>query len=287
MNYKYGELLDSTIYGNSGEKYEGNKVASTNGSNINLNNIYAKIVKLRKELEKSYNLFYSYNLIVGNRNEENVENSNYTNSYSNIYKRNEGNIGSYKNSKDNLTLNKINALTNSFFMNVEILKNSYSFLKENNNKMISNESVIWEKRIETLAKESSSYIKTLDNIYKTNLNQSELNKKQRGYNNSNKKKSADNEISYLNKEQEILKQVEENINVFQMQGMNTLQMLRKQNKFLKNVQKKIIDMYNYVGFSSVTVDSIKNTHKQNLYIVIFGIIATSIFFYFMYTTFKR
>lgn len=286
MNYKYGELLDSTIYGNPGEKYEGNKVASTNESNINLNNIYAKIVKLRKELEKSYNLFYSYNLIVGNRNEENVENSNYANSYSNIYKRNEGNIGSYKNSKDNLTLNKINALTNSFFMNVEILKNSYSFLKENNNKMISNESVIWEKRIETLSKESSSYIKTLDNIYKTNLNQSELNKKQRGYN-SNKKKSADNEISYLNKEQEILKQVEENINVFQMQGMNTLQMLRKQNKFLKNVQKKIIDMYNYVGFSSVTVDSIKKTHKQNLYIVIFGIIATSIFFYFMYTTFKR
>lgn len=286
MNYKYGELLDSTIYGNSGETYEDNKVTSTNDSNINLNNIYAKIVKLRKELEKSYNLFYSYNLIVGNRNEENVENNNYTNSYSNIYKRNEGNISSYKNSKDNLTLNKINALTNSFFMNVEILKNSYSFLKENNNKMINNESVIWEKRIETLTKESSSYIKTLDNIYKTNLNQSELNKKQHGYK-SIKKKTADDEISYLNKEQEILKQVEENINVFQMQGMNTLQMLRKQNKFLKNVQKKIIDMYNYVGFSSVTIDSIKKTHTQNLYIVIFGIIATIIFFYFMYTTFKR
>lgn len=286
MNYRYGELLDNEI-NSPGGRNENINVMNKNDSSVNLNSIYAKIVKLRKDLEKSYNQFYSYNLIVGNRNEENADESgNYANTYSTIYKRVDDNICSYKNSKDNLTLNKINALTNSFFMNVEILKNNYSFLKENNSKLINNENVIWEKRIATLSEESSSYIKTLDNIYKTNLNQSELNKKQHVYK-SSKKKGIDDEISYLHGEKEILKQVEENINSFQMQGMNTLHMLRKQNKFLKNVQKKVIDIYNYVGFSSATIDSIKKTHIQNLYIVIGGIIVCVLFFYFMYTTFKK
>ncbi|CRG96164.1 SNARE protein, putative [Plasmodium gallinaceum] len=283
MSYKYEELLDNEFI-NSTNKNENNNIENDIYSNISLNNIYTKIVKIRKELEKSYNLFYSYNLVVSNQKQEN---DNLYNNHSNLYKRNDS-MNQNKNTKNNITLSKINALTNSFFVNVETLKNTYSFINANNlnNKIINNENVIWEKRIETLSKESNSYIKTLDNIYKNNLKQSEKNNKTNIYKNT-KKKNINDTISYLHNEKEILKQVENNLNIFQVQGMNALSMIRKQNKFLKNVRKKVIDMYNYVGLSSSLIDAIKKAHKQNLIIVIVGIILSLIFFYVLYSYFKK
>ncbi|CRG99983.1 SNARE protein, putative [Plasmodium relictum] len=282
MNYKY-EVLDNEFI-NSTNKNENNNIENGNYSSTSLNNIYTKIVKIRKELEKSYNLFYSYNLVISNQKEENDSNLH---NNSNLYKRSDV-MNQNKNTKNNLTLNKINALTNSFFMNVETLKNTYSFINANNmnNKIMNNENVIWEKRIETLSKESNSYIKTLDNIYKNNLKQSEMNNKPNTYK-STKKKNLNDTISYLHNEKEILKQVENNLNIFHAQGMNTLNMIRKQNKFLKNVRKKVIDIYNYVGLSSSLIDTIKKVHKQNLIIVIVGIILSLIFFYVLYSYFKK
>ncbi|KAI4838238.1 protein transport protein BOS1 [Plasmodium brasilianum] len=297
MKSKYEAVLDDEMRGTfSGarKEYEYNEGSSKNNTQqheTSLNNIYGKIVKVRKELERSYNLFYSYNLIVSNNQEDN---NNIYNSYSNIYKRNDV-LNINKNGKNNLTLNKINALTNSFYMNVENLKNTYSFISTNNmnNRIVNNENVIWERRIETLTNEANSYIKTLDSIYKNNLIQSERNNNSNNiYNKTHrnmKKKKYDNDstINYLHNEKEILKQVENNINIFHIQGMSTLDMLRKQNKFLKNVRKKVIDMYNYIGLSSSLVDTIKKTHKQNLIIVIVGIVLSLLFFYLLYSYFKK
>ncbi|CZT98773.1 hypothetical protein PFAG_03200 [Plasmodium falciparum Santa Lucia] len=289
MNKKYEPILDNELLSsnNENENFVNSKKKDNENDKIqdtSLNNIYGKIVKIRKELEKSYNLFYSYNLIVSN-NKEHDPNS----PYNNVYARSDI-ININNNTKNNLTLNKINALTNSFYMNVQTLKNTYSFINTNNvnNKIINNDNIIWERRIETLSNEANSYIKTLDNIYKTNLKQSEMkNNKKSNYTKSNKRHDGDDAINYLHKENEILKQVEDHLNIFHVQGMNTLNMLRKQNKFLKNVRKKVIDMYNYVGLSSSLVDTIKKAHKQNLIIVIVGIILSLIFFYVIYSYFKR
>ncbi|SOV15404.1 SNARE protein, putative [Plasmodium gaboni] len=288
MNNKYEPILDNELLSSNNENDNFANLKKKNNENDNiqdtsLNNIYGKIVKIRKELEKSYNLFYSYNLIVSNNKEHDNNNP-----YNNVYARSDI-ININNNTKNNLTLNKINALTNSFYMNVQTLKNTYSFINTNNvnNKIINNDNIIWERRIETLSNEANSYIKTLDNIYKTNLKQSEMkNNKKSNYTKSNKR-HGDDDINYLHKENEILKQVEDHLNIFHVQGMNTLNMLRKQNKFLKNVRKKVIDMYNYVGLSSSLVDTIKKTHKQNLIIVIVGIILSLIFFYVIYSYFRR
>ncbi|KYN98751.1 putative SNARE protein [Plasmodium gaboni] len=288
MNNKYAPILDNELLSSNNENDNFANIKKKNNENdkiqdTSLNNIYGKIVKIRKELEKSYNLFYSYNLIVSNNKEH-----DHNNPYNNVYARSDI-ININNNTKNNLTLNKINALTNSFYMNVQTLKNTYSFINTNNvnNKIINNDNIIWERRIETLSNEANSYIKTLDNIYKTNLKQSEMkNNKKSNYTKSNKR-HGDDDINYLHKENEILKQVEDHLNIFHVQGMNTLNMLRKQNKFLKNVRKKVIDMYNYVGLSSSLVDTIKKTHKQNLIIVIVGIILSLIFFYVIYSYFRR
>lgn len=300
MSYKYEGLVDNEFVNTASTNEEGSN-KTLESDDTNLNHIYGKIVKIRKELEKSYNLFYSYNMIVSNKGENygsnnfnNNHNStstisnNAVNTYSNLYKRNDGMMNTNKSTKDNLTLNKINALTNSFFMNIEILKNTHNFIKTNNmnNQCINNEHVIWERRIETLSKEADSYIKTLDTIYKNNLNQSEINKNKTTHKGS-KKKNIEDEINYLHNEKEVLKQIDTNLNIFQAQGLDTLDMIRKQNKFLKGVRKKVIDMYNYIGLSSSLVDTIKKTHKQNLIIVIVGIILSLLFFYVMYSYFKK
>ncbi|GAW80884.1 hypothetical protein, conserved [Plasmodium gonderi] len=284
-NYRnYDSNINQVAYGN-----DENAAAYADKS---LSSIYGKIVKIRKELEKSYNLFYSYNLIVSNEGENNNLHSN----YSNMYKRNDA-LRINTNTKNNLTLNKINALTNSFFMNVETLKNTYSFVNANNmnSQTIKNhENVIWERRVETLTNEANSYIKTLDGIYKSNLNNSERNKQNEmktnnSYKDSRKNKKiygADSTIGYLHNEKEILKEVENNLNVFHVQGMSTLELIRKQNKFLKNIRKKVIDIYNYVGLSSSLTDAIKKTHKQNLIIVIVGMILCLFFFYLLFIHFS-
>ncbi|CAD2091296.1 syntaxin, putative [Plasmodium vinckei lentum] len=257
-----------------------------------LNNIYSKIIKIRKELEKNYNLFYSYNLIISSNDKQENMNSSYNN-YTNMYNKNSNIIPSNNTTANNITLNKINALTNSFYVNVETLKNTFEFVNTNNRDILNSKNIIWEKRIETLTSEANAYIKTLDNIYKTNLRKQEQvrnnNNEGLGYSHNKKNKfgNDDNTISYLNKEREILKDVENNLNIFHVQGLNTLDMLRKQNKFLKGVRKKVIDMYNYIGLSSSLISTIKKTDKQNLIIVIVGIILSSIFFYVLYSYFKR
>ncbi|SBS83413.1 SNARE protein, putative [Plasmodium ovale] len=291
MNTKYEPVLDgegaNTTPSGRRECMRSDECEIIQNEESGLNNIYGKIVKIRKELEKSYNLFYSYNLIVTNDNDRDGKNS--YGSYTNVY-RNYDTHNVYMNTRNNLTLNKINALTNSFYMNVETLKNTYMFLSNNNinNATLNSETVIWERRIETLSNEANSYIKTLDNIYRDNLRQSQ---RYNGNNNNNTKKKRGNDnnstISYLHNEKEILKEVENNLNIFHVQGMNTLHMLRKQNKFLKGVRKKVIDMYNYLGLSSSLIDNIKKTHKQNLIIVIAGIILSLLFFYVLYTYWKR
>ncbi|ANQ08074.1 Uncharacterized protein PCOAH_00024310 [Plasmodium coatneyi] len=299
MKSKYDALFDepSSSLKSANQINRGSAQNEENAAypNNSLNNIYGKIVKIRKELEKSYNLFYSYNLIVSNGGEGNV---NPGRNYADVYQRNDP-LKINANAKNNLTLNKINALTNSFFMNVETLRNTYSFLGTNNmngQAMMSDENVIWERRIETLTNEANSYIKTLDGIYKTNLNNTERNARN-AYNErdgltgnslhrdgkkAKKKMGADSAIGYLHSEREILKEVENNLNVFHVQGMSTLELIRKQNKFLKNVRKKVIDIYNYVGLSSSLTDAIKKTHKQNLIIVLVGMVLSLLFFYVLY-----
>ncbi|CAA9988137.1 syntaxin, putative [Plasmodium knowlesi strain H] len=301
MKSKYEALFDNEASSSrqftnqiNGESHRNEE--NTVSPNNSLNNIYGKIVKIRKELEKSYNLFYSYNLIVSTEGEGNI---NPGRNYADVYQRNDA-LKINANAKNNLTLNKINALTNSFFMNVETLRNTYSFLGTNNMNgqaiMRGDENVIWERRIETLTNEANSYIKTLDGIYKTNLSNTERNARN-AYNErdglmgnslhrdgkkAKKKMAADTAIGYLHNEREILKEVENNLKVFHIQGMSTLELIRKQNKFLKNVRKKVIDIYNYVGLSSSLTDTIKKTHKQNLIIVIVGMVLSLLFFYVLY-----
>ncbi|GAB66390.1 hypothetical protein PCYB_091760, partial [Plasmodium cynomolgi strain B] len=300
MKSKYEAVFDDELSSSRGSANQVNRESSRNEENTacpnySLNNIYGKIVKIRKELEKSYNLFYSYNLIVSSEGEGNI---NPGRNYADVYQRNDA-LKINANAKNNLTLNKINALTNSFFMNVETLRNTYSFLGTNNmngQAMMSDENVIWERRIETLTSEANSYIKTLDGIYKTNLSHTERNARN-AYNErdglmgnsphrdgkkAKKKMGADSSIGYLHNEREILKEVENNLNVFHVQGMSTLELIRKQNKFLKNVRKKVIDIYNYVGLSSSLTDAIKKAHKQNLVIVLVGMLLSLLFFYVLY-----
>ncbi|CAG9476668.1 SNARE protein, putative [Plasmodium vivax] len=300
MKSKYEAVFDDELRGPRGSTNQVNREPPRNEENAaspehSLNNIYGKIVKIRKELEKSYNLFYSYNLIVSNEGEGNISPGR---NYADVYQRNDA-LKINANAKNNLTLNKINALTNSFFMNVETLRNTYSFVGTNNmngQAIMSDENVIWERRIETLTNEANSYIKTLDGIYKTNLSNTERNARN-GYNErdglmgnsphrdgkkAKKKLGADSAIGYLHSEREILKEVENNLNVFHVQGMSTLEMIRKQNKFLKNVRKKVIDIYNYVGLSSSLTDAINKAHKQNLLIVLVGIVLSLLFFYVLY-----
>ncbi|VWU50462.1 SNARE protein, putative [Hepatocystis sp. ex Piliocolobus tephrosceles] len=305
MDHKYRPVLDdiennksNITYLNEREDPSKNKIKynyeDRRTEELSLNNIYGKIVKIRKELEKSYNLYYSYNLIVNNNDtEKDIDTS--LNSYNNINRRNDIINSTTNSSVNNLTLNKINALTNSFYMNIGTLKNAYAFINSNNmnNSIINNENVIWEKRIETLTNESNVYIKTLDSIYKNNLKQSEQNKKKNmnsTYENNKKKRkntlSNESAIGYLHKEKEILKQIEDSLNVFYTQGVNTLNNLRRQNKFLKGVRKKVIDISNYIGLSMSLVDMIKKTHKQNLIIVIVGMILVLLFFYVLYSYFK-
>ncbi|CXI45505.1 syntaxin, putative [Plasmodium berghei] len=298
MGYKYEAFLGDDI-GNTdliNNKIENNRESDDNEmKESSLNNIYSKIIKIRKELEKNYNLFYSYNLIISSNDKQENMNSSYNN-YTNMYNKNSNILSNNNTASNNITLNKINALTNSFYVNVETLKNTFEFINTNNREILNSKNMIWEKRIETLNSEANSYIKTLDNIYKTNLRKQEQIRNNNNSNESlgylhNKKKKKfendDNTISYLHKERDILKDVENNLNIFHVQGINTLDMLRKQNKFLKGVRKKVIDMYNYIGLSSSLISTIKKTDKQNLIIVIVGIILSSIFFYVLYSYFKR
>lgn len=247
MRYKYEPFLGDDIGETDLINNQGNDDKEIKESN--LNNIYSKIIKIRKELEKNYNLFYSYNLIISSNDKQENMNSSYNN-YNNMYNKNNNILPSNNTTPNNITLNKINALTNSFYVNVETLKNTFEFININNREILNSKNIIWEKRIETLNSEANAYIKTLDNIYKTNLRKQEQIRNNNsngnlGYSHNKKKKkfeNDDNTISYLNKEREILKDVENNLNIFHVQGLNTLDMLRKQNKFLKGVRKKVIDV---------------------------------------------
>ncbi|KAH7647040.1 golgi transport SNARE BOS1 secretory pathway transmembrane or GPI anchor at C-terminus [Cryptosporidium bovis] len=174
---------------------------------------------------------------------------------------------------------RLSAILNDFCRQVTEIKSLLQNLKASGGIDKSQEK-IWDRRVDNLVLDSDSLresiSKQLDHIYKTKIQEEEKKKSISGNNNNNM-------IGSLIKERTIWQESHTAVDHALEQARNIVSNLRNQNKMLKSIRRRALDMASRMGVSHTLLYTIERRNLLDQALVYACIFLTSIIFIGSYT----